>query len=444
VDNAHFGHVLEPNLLVNGDFELDTWNGEFAGWNQPATWPFPPSNMTPLDNNNCYGDPFDAGGYRPYFGYRWAYGYDTWLHGEWVNDAFTFGQVRDVSLPPGSELVLSFYWVQGVKGGNDEGDLRRPLGSVQLAVEYLSGDTSLRADEIGVAWPVAANPANVSPKDQNAHRAFNVHRRLYPPAGTDRIGFHARLATHAYPPAGELFAQVVDDFYLRVIPPVESPTPAPTNTPGNTPTPTRPPYDDFDGDLVPDEVERFQAPEAGRTNAYLPDSDGDGLSDGEEDANRDGSHDAGIETNARSRDTDGDRYEDAVELLIPGGNPLDGQLPVSDYTDEDEDGLPTSFDPQGNNPDKDADRFTDGYEAVYLGFAAAEDPAQMPLLGDVNGDGIWDNADAQIILNFFAGQAAPGLHHDRTDVDRNANIDNGDAQFSLIFFARILDLLPAR
>lgn len=74
---------------------------------------------------------------------------------------------------------------------------------------------------------------------------------------------------------------------------------------------------DTDGDLVLDLVEE----RSGCSNKLLADTDGDGLSDSAEDANRNGRQDAG-ETLACNADTDGDQIDDKWELdnLL---NPLD-------------------------------------------------------------------------------------------------------------------------
>jgi hypothetical protein len=212
----------------------------------------------------------------------------------------------------------------------------------------------------------------------------------------------------------------------------------PTPTPVVTPTPTT---DDRDGDGIPDDLEADRAPLAGQTNGYLPDSDGDGLWDGVEDANRNGQRDM-METDARFRDSDGDAYEDGVEVLFLASNPLVSSDPPDPAQDMDTDGLPHSLDPDSFSTDSDADRFLDGYEAVTGGLASVSDDGTKPTLGDVDLDGFYDNADSQRILNFFANIPNLVFEAENSDVTRDAYIDNADAQIMLNFFARIQDVLP--
>jgi hypothetical protein len=222
--------------------------------------------------------------------------------------------------------------------------------------------------------------------------------------------------------------------------PTDTQTSTPSLTPTITLTPT--PFDDVDGDHIPDGLEGGKSPGAGLTNRYLPDSDGDGLGDGTEDSNRNGTRDAG-ESDGRGRDSDGDRFEDGVEVLLVASDPLSDSDPGQPFVDEDGDALPDDLDPHSGSVDIDADRFTDGYETLALGSGAAMDPGVYPSLGDIDGNQIWDNADAQKILNFFAGSPTGTFDPGESDLDRNAFIDNGDSQRSLTYFARILPVLPA-
>ncbi len=76
------------------------------------------------------------------------------------------------------------------------------------------------------------------------------------------------------------------------------------------------PLDDRDGDLLPNSLEDTTC-----TDPDNSDSDGDGLSDGVEDANQNGIKDPG-ETNPCDADTDNDGYTDGEEVAA-GTDPLD-------------------------------------------------------------------------------------------------------------------------
>jgi hypothetical protein len=200
---------------------------------------------------------------------------------------------------------------------------------------------------------------------------------------------------------------------------------------------------DIDGDGLSDYFER-RVPGEGETNIYLPDSDGDGLGDGVEDANHNGRHLDDGETDPRDRDTDADGYEDGIEALVFDTSPLDPDDPETPFMDSDRDALPVGNDPNDSDPDSDGDRFKDGYEAALYGIPAALGPSYYPPLGDVDGNSIWDNADAQRILNFFASVETEGTDISCGDMDRNACIDNADAQASLNYFSGFLSYLPVK
>jgi hypothetical protein len=205
---------------------------------------------------------------------------------------------------------------------------------------------------------------------------------------------------------------------------------------------------DRDGDRIDDSLEGGLAPgpiQDNISNGYLCDSDGDGLDDGVEDANRNGSWEAGLETRTRSADTDGDGWEDGIEVLLLNTDPLDGDDPLEELVDLDQDGLPSGYDPDDENQDTDGDRFLDSYEEVALP-GSAQDALTMPGLGDVNVDSVYDNGDAQLTLSFFgnalAGHPEITFDPDRSDVNRNGTIDNGDAQMMLSFFGTLLPTYP--
>ncbi|MHA2202006.1 MAG: PKD domain-containing protein, partial [Candidatus Thorarchaeota archaeon] len=118
------------------------------------------------------------------------------------------------------------------------------------------------------------------------------------------------------------------------------------------------------------------------TDPLNADTDGDGLRDGDEDLNQDGSLTSG-ETNPTIADTDMDGIDDGIELGISGS----GTLPTSP---------PIITDPL--NPDTDGDGLIDGFE-------------------DANGDGVHDS-----LLN--------ETRADRPDTDYDRLDDNEEPTYS--------------
>lgn len=207
-----------------------------------------------------------------------------------------------------------------------------------------------------------------------------------------------------------------------------------------TPLSATAPTADTDGDGIPDEHEA-NPPAAGQTNLYLPDSDGDGLPDGVEDANASGRHDAG-ETSARQWDSDADRVDDGVEVRILATDPLDPATPGV-LPDQDADGLPDTHDPDPTRADTDGDRYGDAYEAALLGPAAAGDPQCVPSLGDITNDGGLTNFDGLVIQAFWLGKPVPsGIDPGRADLNRDGHITNFDALASQVWFLSEVLLLP--
>jgi len=207
-------------------------------------------------------------------------------------------------------------------------------------------------------------------------------------------------------------------------------------------TPTFPPID-TDGDGILDGFEGGRIPPLTKTNRFLMDSDGDGLSDGIEDANHDGIYDPLTELNPRSLDTDGDGLQDGIEALVMFTNPMDPLSPPVIPPDTDGDGLPDPYDSNLTSVDSDGDRFGDAYEAVTLGLEAVDDSDIFPDLGDVDRNGVWDNGDTQLIINFIRGGPTPGFDSSYSDLNRDGNIDETDARLSLDFYGRRVSLLPA-
>lgn len=193
---------------------------------------------------------------------------------------------------------------------------------------------------------------------------------------------------------------------------------------------------DADGDGVLDNLEfhpRLGQPSDG-TNRYLWDSDGDGLSDGEELARG---------TQPRRRDSDQDGVGDGLELMLLGSDPSLASSPRNPV-DRDQDGLPAIVDPNDMQPDTDGDRYADGFEAVACGLPAVVQAAVKPALGDVNCSMGATNLDALMIQSAFLGISA---HQDITgignsDVNRDGFISNLDALVVSGWFISPSLLLP--
>ncbi len=208
--------------------------------------------------------------------------------------------------------------------------------------------------------------------------------------------------------------------------PTIDPTPMPTETIQPTPT-VIPSFDDMDMDGRGDDCETSDSEllSQGWTNIYLPDSDGDGLMDGDE-----APGDCAFTTiplaltDPLVRDTDGDGLSDGVEVLLLNSDPLDANDPAA-YTDADNDGLPDSVDPDDSTNDLDGDRYTDAYE-ILIG-SNPDDSNSIPDLGNINGDGQTNNLDAIIMFNWTLGNVESLAHFDRGDVQINGMINNLDA-----------------
>jgi len=222
LDNAHFAIIEAPNMLINGDFELDDRPAEFKGWQRPAAWPFPRNGLKPLDVNDVFDGNFDHGQYRPFYGARRSYGYVTYLSG-WRKDAFTFGQYADYVYPDGTPLVLMFYWIQAAQRGG-EVQLRLIGSKLEVVVEYRGEAGQLGAQSFWVEWPVPAGAAAVGRYDQNSGTPFCPRLLLDPPAGTRRVGVHVNFMVHApYRDGFRLMNAAVDDFFLAPVARVQPP-----------------------------------------------------------------------------------------------------------------------------------------------------------------------------------------------------------------------------
>lgn len=167
-----------------------------------------------------------------------------------------------------------------------------------------------------------------------------------------------------------------------------------------------------------------------QTDPLLPDSDGDGINDGIEDLDHDGSLDAGETDPTESdaiTDSDGDGLLDEVETGGTGGtNPTDPFDPDSDddgifdgIEDTDRDG---SFDPDEtnpNNPDTDDDQLCDGSLSVANVCTGGEDKDNDgtqdvtetdPRDSDTDNDGIDDGTE--VLVGNYPGAPDGSIDND--------------------------------
>jgi len=173
------------------------------------------------------------------------------------------------------------------------------------------------------------------------------------------------------------------------------------------------------------------------TDPLDPDTDGDGLTDGAEDADSDGRWEATLggtgtsgsgETDPNSADTDGDGVSDGAENAV-GADPLDSDTDdggVDDGTemwvdgtdpfyagddrvgrpDSDGDGLADDVEVVGPDgiaqsgdetdpfdPDTDGDGLSDGVERGVMRFDSDPSTQTDPLDPDTDGDGLWDGEE---------------------------------------------------
>ncbi|HEY3546756.1 MAG TPA: adventurous gliding motility lipoprotein CglD [Propionicimonas sp.] len=196
---------------------------------------------------------------------------------------------------------------------------------------------------------------------------------------------------------------------------------------------------DADHDGIPDLIEQTVT----HTDAHNPDTDGDGLLDGDEDKNQNGVIDPG-ETDPNSRDTDCDGLDDYKEVVVNLTNPQ--------VADSDGDGLPDGLEagitvnPETarcfsfvadadsstrTNPlrkDTDCDGLLDGLEDVN--HNGKVDPGETdPLRKDSDGDGLSDGQEAGICANADpANCAAPAFDADcgATKTDATKADTDGD------------------
>lgn len=393
------------------------------------------------------------------------------------------GQVDRVVAASESVLYLEgYYRAESLDGQIPDLGALQPASSI-LVFMTTPGIVALNGDGSGagnwVSAGVSLNPGSfyrITVRQDYASQTWDLFVDADPTPKLTSLGFKdntVALLSGLRLKASPSDSSFLDDFYTSVQPPdfliplstptltdtplpTDTPTPTETLGPTSTPTPTEPPgptstptvsptpLQDTDGDGIADIYEGPMYPPDDKTNMYLTDSDGDGLGDGFEDFNRDGVWQQGSELNPRDRDTDDDGLWDGIEVLILHTHPLDPSSPPVPLPDADNDNLPDvgGLDPDPTTNDADGDRFTDAYEAVKLGVSAARDPNLRPMLGNVDENETWDNADAQLILNFFSAQPTPNFNPDHSDLNRDGRIDNADAQSALGFFVEQQPVLP--
>ncbi|MEZ4319854.1 MAG: hypothetical protein R3F61_20255 [Myxococcota bacterium] len=177
------------------------------------------------------------------------------------------------------------------------------------------------------------------------------------------------------------------------------------------------------------------------TDPLGADTDGDGLTDGEEDANGDGATTNTVggtgsmgsgETDPNLADSDGDGLSDGDEVNDLATDPLD--------TDTDDGGVPdgTEVDVNGTDPldpsddfpvvgDTDGDGLTDDEEALLgtdpldadtdddgLSDGAEAAGATDPLLADTDGDGLGDGLESGVAVGIPGGTSPGGVDFDGT------------------------------
>ena len=238
-------------------------------------------------------------------------------------------------------------------------------------------------------------------------------------------------------------------------PPIPTPTGCATSTPSPTPspfvptpTPTMDTPLDTDGDGKPDECEWAAPgpPDTGRTSLFLPDSDGDGLLDGQEDpGDCEGATGTLALTDPRNPDTDGNGILDGIEVFFLQSDPLDPDDPP-DLVDSNGDGLPdglkTELGLDVDLTDSDGNGFSDAYE-LLMGSDPL-DPDSAPTLGDMNDDGLTNNLDAVWLFNYALDSAPAPPRLDRADIRADGQINNLDAIALFNWVMGNIPLLPVR
>jgi len=174
------------------------------------------------------------------------------------------------------------------------------------------------------------------------------------------------------------------------------------------------------------------SPSATEINVAL-DSDLDGLSDAFE---------LCFGTDPFLKDTSGDGLEDRTALVFAGAG-FDPRV-VNFYTDADNDGLPDDFgiDPDPTTPDADGDGYSDFYELLF--GTDPLDPNSRPSIGDVTGSGSLELEDALDMFRVFLGlkERSELANPDAFDVNRDGVENNLDATIVINFVLGNIDVLP--
>lgn len=156
------------------------------------------------------------------------------------------------------------------------------------------------------------------------------------------------------------------------------------------------------------------------------DVDGDGLKNWEEDKNMNGVVDPG-ETDPTKADTDGDTYDDGAEVKA-GTDPLNpASFPTNPYAN--------------STADTDGDGYMDLYEVAK--GTDPTNPASHPTLGDANTSGFVDNLDAVIVYVASLGETNwDRWNFNDMDVNRDGIKNNLDAIIIMNFFLANIHILP--
>ena len=187
---------------------------------------------------------------------------------------------------------------------------------------------------------------------------------------------------------------------------------------------------DTDHDGLPDDIE-FDNQCTYKTN---PDSDGDGLKDGEEDVNKNGTVDV-KETDPCAFDTDGDGLSDGKEVLIHHTDPLKVDTDGDGWSDYDE--VLAGSDPldEMSKPntltlpgDITQDGSVDGKDLILLAGALGIHKGQTGYiaLADLNEDNVIDQKDTEIFAMVFSLRKGEAYYIKRADFNRDGAVDGRD------------------
>ena len=188
---------------------------------------------------------------------------------------------------------------------------------------------------------------------------------------------------------------------------------------------------DSDGDGLPDNLEQTTC-----TDPNDPDTDHDGLNDGTEDANQNGTVDAG-ETDPCNWDTDGDGLSDGEEVSNYATNPLNRDTDGDGYDDFDEIDM-------GSNPndlhsvpnysgflmDIDSDNDVDGVELEAFGMAYLKRVGEQGYRRrfDVDKNNVIDQFDLSIMATQFGLSLGETRYMSIADLDQDGDVDGLDLE----------------